>query len=511
MGHGTNHPTMADPQRLETRIEAMLSQLSNAANLGISPEELLTRAIDGLLQVARATVGVACLVNPESRTMRMVSVRGIRPAVAEALRQVFPLDVERAAEQVARPIRFGEDIFPGLEELYATLTAEGVSGGMLLPLCSEGRLLGLLMAMFRAGGEPAPAFSDSALLAIQRQLSTALQNSRVRQGLQSLNTDLLRLLTLAKILGEPRELEDTLTMVGQAARTFSRAVATVIWLAAPAARRLTRIVLLEPEGSEGSLPVKFAYGEGVPGWVAETGEALHLDDALTDPRVVTKEWAQSRGIRSVYAFPLRFKDALVGVLSVGTTAPLPSPQLSLLGIYCDHAALAIGHAQLLRETDVHAEHLSGLAAASRAINEGRPREVVLSLISESCRRATEACWFSVWGADNQSRELHLLYADPGDHGLPGLGERIRYGSGLAGWAALHRQARVTRDVQADPLAGNPDWCRTLGVRAIVALPLLVDNELLGVLQLGARAPLGSEHLHLVEAYAALTAIALRRV
>lgn len=313
---GGPHPTMPDPLRSDPRIEAVLSQLSHAANLGISPEELLMRAMDGLLQVTRAPAGLACLADPEGKTLEVVSIRGIRPAAARALPQAFRLEVERGSEHVTRPIRIGEAGFPGLEELHACLSAEGIGGGIVLPLSSDGRLLGLLMAMFRAGGKPAPPLSDSDLDALRRDISMALQNARVRHGLQSLNMDLLRLLTLAKILGEPRELEETLTMVAQAARSFSGATATVVWLSDPAERRLTRIVSLEPEGPDRFPRLQVAYGEDIVGWVAEKGEALHLDDALSDPRLIAKDWARSRSIRCVYAFPLRFRDALVGVLSV---------------------------------------------------------------------------------------------------------------------------------------------------------------------------------------------------
>ncbi len=501
---------MPEAQRQETRLEAVLSQLSHAANLGVSPEELLKRAMDGLLQVTGARAGVACLADPEGRTLEVVSIRGVRPAVTRTLPQAFRLEVKRGSEQVKRPIRIGEAEFPGLEELHARLGAEGITGGVLLPLSSDGRLLGLLMAMFRAGDEPPPTLSDASLDALQREISTALQNTRVRHGLQALNMDLLRLLTLAKILGEPRELEDTLTTVAQAARSFAGAVAASVWLADPATKRLNRLVLLAPEAPKRDRPMRLAYGEGVPGWVAETGQSLYLDDAPSDPRLVGKEWVKSLGIRSIYAFPLRFKEALVGVLSVGTAAPLPTSQLSLFGHYCDHAALAIGYSRLLRDNDVHVQSLGELVAVAQALNARTPRAALLRLISEACRRATGAPWFAVWGAGGRKRELRLLHTDPLKPGPPDRQKRIAYGSGLVGWAALHRRTRVTADVSRDPLAGDLGWYRERGIVASVALPLVVSRTLVGVLHLGTQAPLEPEQLRLVEGYAALAAAALAR-
>ncbi len=488
---------MVNGERPDASIEAVLSQLSHASNLGISPEELLTRAIDGLLQVTRAPAGVASLVNPDGK-LEVVSVRGIRPAVARTLPQMVSFDMERGAGQVTRPIRIGEQGLPGLE---------GVAGGILLPLTSEGRLLGLLIAMYRTGAEPATALPDSSLATFQRQLSTALQNTRVRQGLQALNMDLLRILTLAKILGEPRELEDTLTLVAQAAKSFASAVATVVWLADPTLRQLTRIVSLEPEGTEPLPRTKLAYGDGVAGCVAETGEALRLDDALSDPRLVSNDWALDRGVRSIYALPLRFMDNLVGVLSVWTATPLPSSQLSLLGTYCDHAALAIGHAQIRRDKSVHAEQLFALVGVAQTANEGKSPRAVLEMIADACRSALGVLWFSAWSADRAARELRLLFAAPADRDLPREGTRV----GVSSRLLAHRQPQVARDLSGDPLADGAEGYRRLGVRQSVTLPLRADKAVIGVLHLGVASPLSPEHLRLVEGYGALAATALARL
>lgn len=499
---------MVDLQGRDTSIEAVLGQLSQAATGRISPEEILTRAMDGLLQVARAPAGMASLATDDAKRLEVVSIRGIRPATAKTLPQIFHLE-GRSADRLTRPIRLGKEGPPGLEGLHAWLDAEGIAGGIFVPLGGEGQLLGFLVAMFRAGAAP-PRVPDSSLTTFQRQLSTALQHAKVRQSLQTLNMDLLRLLTLAKVLAEPLELEETLTMVAQAAKSFAGALATVIWLADPAAKQLTRIVSLEPAGPKRPLRATFAYGEGLPGWVAEHGHALYLDDALSDPRLVSGTWAESRGIRSIYAFPLRFKNTFVGVLSVGMGTPLSSRPLSLLETFCDHAALAIGHARLLRDKEVRAAQLGSLLAAAQAVTEGRGRALVLRLIAEGCRRALDAPWCSVWSAHGGSRRLRLLHADPPDRGVPARLRSLRYGSGFPGWTALHRKPLVTADAPAHALAGDADWYRRLGIRASLTLPLLAGKKLLGVLHLGARAALTEEQLRLFEGYGAVAAMALAR-
>lgn len=498
---------MAEPEGGDSRLQILVSQLSHAANLGIPPEELLTRAVDGVVQLTRAAAGVAWLMNARATGLELVSVRGIRPLAARALPRALELDVDAHPERLARPLTIDAEPVPGLGDLQARLGAEGLTGGVVVPLWSDGRLLGLVMAMFRGGG-PAVALTEGALEGFQRQVATALANARLRQSLQSANTELLRLVTLAKILGEPRELEETLTTVARAAQSFSGAAAAAVWLADRVARRLTRIVLLAPEIPRRLVPMRFAYGEGVPGWVAEHERALFLDDALADPRVAAREWVESLGAQAIYAFPLRFDEALVGVLSVATAAPLPAAQLSLFETFCDHAALAIGHASLLRGNEIHAEQLRGLVAAARAVSEGRPRRAVLRTIGEGCRRATGALWLGIWKAEPGARRLSLLYADPPPEGA--ARRRLPYGAGLPGWSALHRKPRIAADLGAEPTATDGAWYAARGIRAGVSYPLLAARGLVGVFELGTPAPLAAEQLPLVEGYAALAASVLSR-
>jgi GAF domain-containing protein len=190
------------------------------------------------------------------------------------------------------------------------------------------------------------------LRSITLELGSAVGSTLFRQGLQAANSDLLRLLTLVKILGEPRSLEDTLTTVAEAARSFAAALTVDVWLANATTRQLHRLVLLEPPGPwRVERARSFAYGQGLVGWVAETAKPALLRAAFDDPRVRDREWARERGLASFYAFPLRFMDRLVGVLSVGTAAPVSSAQLSLAEAYSDHAALAIGQAELRRRLE----------------------------------------------------------------------------------------------------------------------------------------------------------------
>ncbi len=331
------------PARRWARAEAALSQLTRDANAGRSPEHLLSRGLDLLLSVTALRAGIACAcAKGEEAVVR--ATRGLRPAAVRAVEREFSL----AVPDQALACRLGAQ--PVSAATRDLLTAEGIRRAVVLPLVSERGLVGALVGL---GREARAVSAPRALLEpISRELGGAVGNAQFRHGLQRANADLLRLLTLVKILAEPRSLEDTLTAVAQAARSFARAVAVDVWLANPATRRLHRLVLLEP-GAAGQIARRRTtpYGEDLVGWVAGTEQPAYLRDALADPRLADRDWARERGLTSACAFPLRFHDRLVGVLSLGLAAPLPTGHLSFLETYSDHAALAIGQADLRRRLE----------------------------------------------------------------------------------------------------------------------------------------------------------------
>ncbi len=88
---------------------------------------------------------------------------------------------------------------------------------------------------------------------------------------------------------------------------------------------LLPFALSNPGGSPEALSANRAYvashrphlGQGITGWVAQTGQSVRLGDVWPDPRY----HAVREGIRSELCVPLRFGDRILGVLNVETAQP----------------------------------------------------------------------------------------------------------------------------------------------------------------------------------------------
>jgi signal transduction histidine kinase/streptogramin lyase len=103
--------------------------------------------------------------------------------------------------------------------------------------------------------------------------------------------------------------------------------------------------------------LSFARGEGVTGYVADSGEPVLLEDTLTDPRR-TGERAEivdvvfAEGIRSFMHLPIRIDDEVFAVFNVSFTEPhaFGEDELRLFQALAQRAALAIENAQLYERT-----------------------------------------------------------------------------------------------------------------------------------------------------------------
>ncbi|MBN2361977.1 MAG: diguanylate cyclase, partial [Deltaproteobacteria bacterium] len=100
--------------------------------------------------------------------------------------------------------------------------------------------------------------------------------------------------------------------------------------------------------------VRLKLGEGIAGWVAESGEMLITDDAYRDPRFAAWVDRQSGFVTmSIVCVPLRSRGRTLGVIELLNVAPDRRDQshLALLQSLSDFAAIAIENAQHLQRIE----------------------------------------------------------------------------------------------------------------------------------------------------------------
>jgi signal transduction histidine kinase/DNA-binding response OmpR family regulator len=169
------------------------------------------------------------------------------------------------------------------------------------------------------------------------------------QTLQQRNRELAMLNRASQALASTLDLDQVLVSVLDEVRRLLGIVACSIWLTDPETGELVCRQSAGPE-SEVVRGFRLAPGQGLAGWVAQTGESLVVADTHTDTRYF-KGVDQQTGLmlRSILSVPLRAKRGVIGVLQVtdSETDRFDETHLALIKPLTASAAVAITNAELV--------------------------------------------------------------------------------------------------------------------------------------------------------------------
>jgi PAS domain S-box-containing protein len=202
------------------------------------------------------------------------------------------------------------------------------------------------------------------------------------------------------------------------------------------------------------------------------------------------------GYRSLLVAPLLLDDRAIGILSVfsGRWEAFNEDHMALVGALADHAAAAVANANLIADLAESREELSHVVDTQRTLAEiaarltsiRQPDELLQYAVNEATRlldadgglidrvdRDGMIRW--AFGAGETDEEVRAI--------LRNL--EIPVGQGLFGLAVAERQIKLTGDYEGDTRfvhsPGADEVVRRIGVRSLIAAPLIADDEALGVL------------------------------
>jgi sigma-B regulation protein RsbU (phosphoserine phosphatase) len=216
-------------------------------------------------------------------------------------------------------------------------------------------------------------------------------------------------------------------------------------------------------------------GEGITGTAATERQPVLSSDVLNDPRYLNSV----DSVRSELAVPMIARQRLVGVIDLQSTrrnAYNPYDR-GLLRLIASRVAIAIDNAQLYRRVERQNRTLRTLASISQEISSILDLDELLTKISSSVRTLIPHEAFSILLLDREQQVLRhrfsARYDERVDH------DNIPLGKGITGAAAAAREAIRVRDTATDPryIASHP------GIRSELAIPLIVHDRVVGVMDL----------------------------
>ena len=216
-------------------------------------------------------------------------------------------------------------------------------------------------------------------------------------------------------------------------------------------------------------------GDGITGAAAKARQPIMVPDVLQDPRYLNTVDA----VRSEMAVPMMARGKLVGVLDVQSTQldAWNEQHRSFLMLIASRVAVSIDNARLYRRVERNNRTLKTLAHLSQEFSSILALDELLGRIAQTVHALIDFDAFSIMLVDAENRVLRHRFSQRYDERV-NL-DNVPLGKGITGAAAESRQPVRVVDTLADPryIASHPD------IRAEVAIPLMVQDRVVGVMDL----------------------------
>ena len=269
-----------------------------------------------------------------------------------------------------------------------------------------------------------------------------------------------------------------------------------------------------------NIPVAPERGS-ISGRVMLEGKAVHVEDVEADPEYWPKNFATLAELRTGLGIPMMRNGAPIGVLALMRTEvrPFNAKQIELVQTFADQAVIAIENARLFDEVQAKTRDLT------EALEQQTATAEVLKVISRSAFDLNLATSTILEAAAKLCRApLATLHLRDGEvcrlatqFGLPEAFERQARENPIPIRYPLHsrRPARAGDVAHFADAWNDPDYlykagARLGGYRAIVVIPLMREDELVGIFSLGRPEPepFTPSQIKLVQTFADQAAIAI---
>jgi GAF domain-containing protein len=398
----------------------------------------------------------------------------------------------------------------------------GYRAALGAPLLRKGNVVGVVI-VYKNLAQPFTAKQIELVTTFADQAVIAIENTRLLNDLseslqqQTATADVLKVISRSTF--DLQAVFDTL--VESAARLCRADRATIVRLSGDKFE-LVAAHGMSVEFKEILLanPMRLDRGS-ISGRAALEGRIVQVPDVLDDSEFAYPESQKYGGFRTVLGVPLMREGNPIGALFLTRTKvePFSQQQIDLVATFADQAVIAIENARLFDEVQARTRELSqsigelrALGEVSQAVNSTIDLETVLNTIVAKAAQlsSTEAGAIYVFDEVVQEFRLRATYGMD-DTIISAIEDRhIRIGETAIGKAAAQRMPIQIPDVQNDQSLVLDVIVRA-GFRALLAVPLLGADRVVGALVVRRKAPgeFAQSTVELLQTFAAQSVLAIQ--
>jgi len=244
--------------------------------------------------------------------------------------------------------------------------------------------------------------------------------------------------------------------------------------------------LLDEKGQELSIAYSVGYpeecarlklkvGHGLVGTAVAEGRPILVNDVHSDPRYVEAV----PGSNAELVVPLRRKGRVIGALNLlsDTVGQFTETDEMMLRQFGAHVAVGIENARLFEHERQYASTLETLAEIGRDFAAILNLDELLTRIATLTSRLVEYRTFGILLLNDERQELEMKVAVR--YGDKVTIPRMKLGTGLVGYSALHKETVLVPDVSKDPR-----YIKLVeDARSELVIPLLLQDRCIGVFDL----------------------------
>ncbi|HWQ15250.1 MAG TPA: GAF domain-containing protein [Roseiflexaceae bacterium] len=404
-----NNVRLFQSEQARRRVADTLREVALSLTGVLQLDEIMSLILDQLGRVI--PYDTASLMLREGETLRMAAARGFEEPVRSRVEQLnFGVDDDPYLQRVVRSKRPWAVADLRAENLPSNAPEDGtehIRSWIGAPLLLNDEVIGVLNVDSRTPG----AYSDEdaqLAFALASQAAQAIRNARLFAEVRRFTAELEqrveeRTAALAEVNSQLAAERDRLeavhaiTLELTASLDLEKTLNKALGLAAAAVgAQRGSIMLLDPQSGtltcravltadstvqSTSIPITFAHGLGLAGWVMKRQEAVCIADVRADARWLREE-GRADEVRSVIAAPLMTQDGPLGVLMLSSprVSFFSQEQVQLLATIANEVAIVIHNATLYTVINEIAMERGELWAQQR--EENSKNQAILQSLGE---------------------------------------------------------------------------------------------------------------------------------
>jgi signal transduction histidine kinase len=254
---------------------------------------------------------------------------------------------------------------------------------------------------------------------------------------------------------------------------------------------------------------------------------IHIADVLAESDAEfggSKAYAASLGFRTALAAPLIRKGEAIGVILIrrAVVHMFSDKQVELLKTFADQAVIAIENVRLFKELQARTadlgrsvEELKALGEVGAAVSSTLDLDTVLTTILTQANKLAGTQAGQIFDYDEASEELRPRAMSGFAQEASDVLRRnpLRKGEGVTGQAVMKRQPVQVPDISVESTyqGRTRDLMIESGYRAVLAVPLIREDEVMGVLTIVRRTPgeFSQQVIDLLTTFASQSALAIQ--